>query len=155
MKHKNISTIYIIPPHWQDTGSWNLSSCKTRTYLFYIVNIMGVDVLVTQGAMSLTTICMILTMLNWNNSVPACQGLKLPGEEHSRSSWEQTYHLFDSEKKKKKGNMHFVHCIFIDQSTHWSLKKMAGIFQTIFSDIFFNENMNFRRKKCRNMFQVV
>ena len=27
-KYKNISTIYIIPPHWHDTGSWNPSSCK-------------------------------------------------------------------------------------------------------------------------------
>ena len=30
---------YVIPPHWHDTGSWNPSSSKTRTYLFYIVNI--------------------------------------------------------------------------------------------------------------------
>ena len=41
--------------------------------LFYIVNIMGADVLTTQGARASQT--MLLTMLNWNNSVPACQGL--------------------------------------------------------------------------------
>ena len=35
--------------------SWNPSSCKTRTYLFYIVNIMGADVLVTQGARTSAT----------------------------------------------------------------------------------------------------
>ena len=36
-----------------------LSWCKTRTCLFYIVNIMGADVLVTQGARASAT--MILT----------------------------------------------------------------------------------------------
>ena len=46
-KHDSVFTIYIIPPHKHDTGSWNASSCKTRTYLFYIVNIMGVDALAT------------------------------------------------------------------------------------------------------------
>ena len=46
----NVSTIYTVPPHWHNTGSRNPSSCKTRTYLFYIVNIMGADVLATQGA---------------------------------------------------------------------------------------------------------
>ena len=25
-------------------NDWNLSSCKTRTYLFYMTNIMGADV---------------------------------------------------------------------------------------------------------------
>ena len=71
MKHKNICTIYIITPHWRDAGSWNLSSCRTRTYLFYIVHIMAADILTTQGAGASAT--MILTMLN--NSVPAGQGL--------------------------------------------------------------------------------
>ena len=46
-KHDSVITIYIIPPHRHDTGSWNASSCKTMTYLFYIVNIMGVDALAT------------------------------------------------------------------------------------------------------------
>ena len=46
-EQKHIFTFYVIPPHCYDTGSWNTSSSKTRTYLFYIVNIMGVDVLVT------------------------------------------------------------------------------------------------------------
>ena len=40
-KHKNISIIYIITPRWYDTGSWNICSCKTRSYLYYIVNVMG------------------------------------------------------------------------------------------------------------------
>ena len=52
-----------------DTGSWNLSWSKTRMYLFYIVNIMGADILVTQGAMASAT--MIFTMLNRINSVPS------------------------------------------------------------------------------------
>ena len=40
-------TFYVIPPHRHDTGYWHPSPSKTRTYLFYIVNIMGADVLVT------------------------------------------------------------------------------------------------------------
>ena len=63
--------IYVLLPHWHDTGSWNPSSSKTGTYLFYIVMIMGADVLATQGAPT----TMILTMLNRINSVPACLGL--------------------------------------------------------------------------------
>ena len=43
-------------------SSWNPSSSKTRTYLFYIVNIMAADGLVTQGARAWTII--IFTMLN-------------------------------------------------------------------------------------------
>ena len=38
-------------------------------YLFYIVNIVGADVMVMQRAQASTT--MILTMLNRNNSVPS------------------------------------------------------------------------------------
>ena len=56
---KHITTFHIIPPHWYDTGSWNPSSSKTRTYLFYIVNIMVADVLATKGVRTSTT--MILT----------------------------------------------------------------------------------------------
>ena len=37
-KYKNVSTVYVIPQYWLDAGSWNPSSCKTRTYLFCIVN---------------------------------------------------------------------------------------------------------------------
>ena len=36
--------INVIPPHWHDTGIWNSSSSKTKTYLLYIINIMGADV---------------------------------------------------------------------------------------------------------------
>ena len=68
-RHKNVSIIYIILPHWHDNRSWNPFSYKTRTCLFYIVNITGDDVLATQGARTSAT--MILTMLNMNNSVPA------------------------------------------------------------------------------------
>ena len=39
---------FVIPPHWYDLGSWNPSSCETRTYLICIANIMGADVLATQ-----------------------------------------------------------------------------------------------------------
>ena len=49
--------------------SWNPLSCKTKTYLFYIVNIMGADVLATQGARASAT--MILTWLNRDISFPA------------------------------------------------------------------------------------
>ena len=47
-EHNHIFTHFcVISPHWYDTGSWNPSSNKTRTYLFYIVNIMAADVLAT------------------------------------------------------------------------------------------------------------
>ena len=58
-EHKHIFTFYVIPPHWFDTGSWNPSSSRTGTYLFYLVNIMAADVLVMQGARASAT--MILT----------------------------------------------------------------------------------------------
>ena len=56
---KHIFTFYVIPLYLFGTGSWNPSSSKTRTYLFYIVNIIAADVLVTKGAMASAT--MILT----------------------------------------------------------------------------------------------
>ena len=65
---KHIFTLYVISPHWHDTGSWNHFSSKTRTHSFYIINIMGADVLATQGARASAT--MIFPMLNWINSVP-------------------------------------------------------------------------------------
>ena len=68
-----VFTFKVIPPHWHDTGSWNPSSSKTRTYIFYIVNIMAADDLVTQGARASAT--MIFILLNQINSVPACWGL--------------------------------------------------------------------------------
>ena len=52
-KHKYLFTIPII----HDTGCWNYLPCKTRTYLFYIVNIMGPDVLdpwVTRASATMT-----------------------------------------------------------------------------------------------------
>ena len=47
----------------------NPSSCKTRTYLLYIVNIMIVYVRATQGARATAT--MIFTMLNRISSISA------------------------------------------------------------------------------------
>ena len=55
--HTDMTQVVYIPPH------------KISTYLFYIVNIMGTDVLAIQGARASAT--MILTMLNRNNLVPA------------------------------------------------------------------------------------
>ena len=57
--HKHIFTFHVFHPHWYDTGGCNLFSSKTRTYLFYIVNIMAADVLATQGARASST--MVLT----------------------------------------------------------------------------------------------
>ena len=71
--NENIFTFYVIPPHWHDTGSWNSSLNKARTYLFHMVNIMGADVLATQGARASAT--MIFTKFNRINLVPAHQGL--------------------------------------------------------------------------------
>ena len=48
---------------------------KTSTYLFYIADIMGADVLATRAVRVSAT--MILTMLNRNNSVPASEALGL------------------------------------------------------------------------------
>ena len=49
-------------------------SGKTRTYLFYIVDIMGADVLATQGARASAT--MTLIMLDRINPVPERYGLR-------------------------------------------------------------------------------
>ena len=68
----NATTVYIIPPRWHDTGSWNSSPYKASTYLVYIINIMGADILDTQGAR--ISAAMILTMVNHNNSVPLIKG---------------------------------------------------------------------------------
>ena len=66
-EHKYILTFNVIPPHWNYTGSWNPSAIKTRTYLFYIINIMGADVLATQWGRASTTIIYSLcwTELIW------------------------------------------------------------------------------------------
>ena len=47
---KHIFKFHVTPLLWYDTGSWNLSLNKTRTYPFYLVNIMAARVLATQGA---------------------------------------------------------------------------------------------------------
>ena len=70
---KHTFTFYVIPPHWYNTGyntgGWNPSSNKTRTYPFYRVNIVVAGVLATQGARP--SAAMLLTQLNRDNSVPA------------------------------------------------------------------------------------
>ena len=55
------------------TGSWNPFPCETRTCLFYIVSIMGADVLGTQGAKA--SAAMIFT-ISWTESIrsPHVQG---------------------------------------------------------------------------------
>ena len=68
---KNVYLYFISFLH-TDTGSWNPSSSTTRTYLFYIVNIMCADVLATQGARASAT--MTFTMMDRINSVPARYG---------------------------------------------------------------------------------
>ena len=80
----NIYLHFIIVPHWQDTGSWNPFSCKTRTYLFYIVNIMTADDLATQGIQASAT--MIFTVFNDINSAPTHKELKRSfwGQEHPK-----------------------------------------------------------------------
>ena len=56
-----IQVVEILPQVWQDLN------------LFYIINIMGADVLATQGARASAT--MIFTMLNQINSVPTHEAL--------------------------------------------------------------------------------
>ena len=48
-EQKRTVAFYVIPLHWYDTGSWNSSSGKIITYLFYMANIMGAYALATQG----------------------------------------------------------------------------------------------------------
>ena len=69
LNFSEVITFYVIPPHWHNTGSWNPSWHKTRTFFFYIVNIIGADVLATQGARASAAV--IFTMLNQINSNPA------------------------------------------------------------------------------------
>ena len=59
--------------HIDMTQVIEILSQRTRTYLFYIVNIMGADVLAMQGAR--TSAAMIWTKSNRDNSVPHVKGL--------------------------------------------------------------------------------
>ena len=70
---KHISISHIIPPNWHNRSSWNGSLFKTRTYLFYIINIIGADVLATPRTRTSAT--MVFTMLHWNYSIPVRQWL--------------------------------------------------------------------------------
>ena len=67
-KYKHVFTIHISHSSTVSGHRWNSSLCKTRTYLFCTVNIMGADVVATQGARVSAT--MILTQLNQDNLVP-------------------------------------------------------------------------------------
>ena len=40
-KHTLLFRTNIISAQWLDTDNWNPSPCKTKTYVFYIVNIIG------------------------------------------------------------------------------------------------------------------
>ena len=42
-EHKHKFTFYVIVPHCQYEGSWNTSSCKTKSYLSYKAIIMAAD----------------------------------------------------------------------------------------------------------------
>ena len=79
-EEKHISTIYVIRPNWLGTGSWNPVPCKTTTYLFYVVNIMGTDVLAKQGAKA--SAAMVFSMLNRFYSVSARSGLRGSGHKN-------------------------------------------------------------------------
>ena len=61
---KHIFTFHVIPLHWFNTGGWNPSSNKTRTYPFYIANIMAAGVLATQGARTSAAMILTFNMLN-------------------------------------------------------------------------------------------
>ena len=65
----------LFPQHRRNTGSWNLSSSKTGTYLFYVDNVMSPYAQATQR--NRTPATMIFTMLNRINSVPARSGSPL------------------------------------------------------------------------------
>ena len=84
-KRKNVSTIHIIPSHWHGTGTWNPSSCRARTCLFYIANVVGAIVLATQGARASST--MIFTLLNRDNSIAARSRLTLYVLIFSEETW--------------------------------------------------------------------
>ena len=88
-KPKHVFAIYMIPPHWHGTSSWNPSSCKTGTYLYYIVNIMADDDLAMKGDRASAT--MIFTMMNQINSVPTRQGLRFNMQKENKRKW--YYHL--------------------------------------------------------------
>ena len=68
---------------------WNTLLCETWTKPFYIVIIVGADVLATQGARASVT--MILIMSNRNNSVPARLRLMQFPEYHAYISLYQFY----------------------------------------------------------------
>ena len=79
-REQNIYLYFMAFPHIDMTHP---PLCKTRNYLFYIVNIMGVDVLTTQGGRASATV--IFSMLNQISSV---MHFLVPFRKcHSRLRW--------------------------------------------------------------------
>ena len=73
---ERIARFYIIPPFWDDKGSWNLSSLKTRGQPFlHVVNVAAVNELVTQGAR--LSAAVVLNLFATNIPGPAWRGLIL------------------------------------------------------------------------------
>ena len=60
---KNTFAYFIIFQHWYGAGSANSSSWKTRTGLYYIVEIIAADDLATQGDSA--SAAMTLTSFSW------------------------------------------------------------------------------------------
>ena len=138
-KHKTVSIIYIITPHWHDRGGWSPTPCKTRIYLFYVVSIMGADALANQGARASAPL--ILTMLNRNNSVPG----------HTMDMlWEKFQWILPlcmkpiSFQSKASVVSSVTAAIFID----FSLKKLNVFSQNIVKKP--NEYLNFTEQIPRN-----
>ena len=68
-----IFSSYTISLHWVGTGRLEPSWWKTRTCLFYIVNIVAVDDLQKQGARA--SAAKLLTQFLWNILASACGGV--------------------------------------------------------------------------------
>ena len=69
METKYLFISYIIPAHWNGTGSWNPSSWKSRAYLAYSTITSTVDDLATWVARSSTAMVLIYFALNNVNVV--------------------------------------------------------------------------------------
>ena len=59
--------------HWNGAGNWNHFTWMTRSYWFYLINIIAANGLATQVAR--TSTAMILPQFSRNNPAPATYGL--------------------------------------------------------------------------------
>ena len=85
-----LSLLFIIPPRWYDTGSWNYFLWKTNSYTATQSTSCGL----TQGASATMT----LILLNRDNSVLACQELGRPhGSPHLIRLATRKYHVYSSD----------------------------------------------------------